>query len=121
VMIPRTHVLVVDAEPAAREFCAEVLKGMDFTAHAVESAARARAFLEKEHVSIVLADARMPGLSGRELLEVVKEEHPGTDVVIVTDPGAIREAAQAMARGAADFLTRPFQAADLRQVIGRLA
>ena len=120
-MTPKTNVLVVDAEPAAREFCAEVLQNMGFIAHAVESAARARAFLEKEQVSIVLADTRMPGLSGRELLEVVKQEHPGTDVVIVTDPGAIREAAHALALGAADFLTRPFQAEDLRQVIRRLA
>jgi len=119
-MVPKTHVLVVDAEPAAREFCAEVLKDMGFIAHTVESAALARTFLEKEQVSIVLADARMPGLSGSELLQVVKQEHPGTDVVIFTDPGAIREAAHAMASGAADFLTRPFQAEDLRQVIGRL-
>jgi len=118
--MPR-HVLIVDAEPAAREFCAEVLQDMGFMAHAVESAARARVFLENEQVSIVLADARMPGLSGPELLRVVKQEYPGTDVVIVTDPGAIREAAQALALGAADFLTRPFQAADLRQVIGRVA
>ena len=116
-----THVLIVDAEPSAREFCAEVMKEMGFTAHAAESAARAQAFLEDEPTSIVLADARMPGLSGPELLQVVKQEHPETDVVFVTDPGAIREAAHALALGAADFLTRPFQAEDPRQVIRRLA
>ena len=120
-MTSKTHVLVVDAEPAAREFCAGVLAEMGFKAQAVESAARARAILENEQVSIVLADARLPGLSGRQLLQVVKQEYPETDVVIVTDPGAIQEASQAMAWGAADFLTRPFQAADLRQVVGRLA
>ena len=120
-MIPKAYVLVIDAERAAREFCAQVLNDMGFLAHAVESAARARAFLENESVSTVLADAQMPGLNGPELLQLVKQEYPGTDVVIVTEPGAIREAAHALALGAADFLTRPFQAEDLRQVMRRLA
>jgi two-component system response regulator HydG len=117
----KTNVLVVDAELAAREFCAEVLSDMGFQTHAAESAAGARAFLERERVGIVLADARMPGLTCPELLKVVKQGHPGTEVVIVTGPGAVREAAHAMALGAADFLARPFQADDLRQVMQRLA
>jgi two-component system response regulator HydG len=68
-------------------------------------------------VDLVLSDLKMPGLNGLELLREVKAVSPDLDVVMLTAFGTVEEAVQAMKDGAVDFLTKPFQRAQLVRVI----
>ncbi len=63
---------------------------------------------------LVLADIRMPGMNGVELLEMIKRDYPGQTVVMMTAFGGVETAVEAMKQGAYDFITKPFDYDALR-------
>ncbi|MCW8811855.1 MAG: sigma-54 dependent transcriptional regulator, partial [Ignavibacteriaceae bacterium] len=64
--------------------------------------------LAKRQFDLVLADIKMPGMDGLELLELIKRETPDITVVMMTAFGSIDVAVDAMKNGAYDFITKPF-------------
>jgi len=116
----QTAVLIVDDEESARAFCLDALTELGFDARGAESAGRALALLESGEFDIVLADLRMPGMSGVELLRTVRQTYPEIDVVLMTGFGTIPSAVQAMKQGAYDYLTKPLKLEDLKRVFLRL-
>ena len=115
--MPNSTILVVDDDAFFRTFCSEVLRGEDYTVLAVGSAPEALEVLARESVELIVADIYMPGMSGLELLESVKAQHPAVDVVIMTGYASIDTAIQALKRGAADYLRKPFAAEELVVVV----
>jgi DNA-binding NtrC family response regulator len=75
------------------------------TARSGESALR---LLKDELFDLVLADIKMPGMDGLELLELIKRSHPDQAVVMMTAFGSIDVAVTAVKSGAYDFITKPF-------------
>ena len=73
------------------------------------SAEKALQLLEAHIFDLVLADIKMPGMNGLELLESVKKDTPDLTVVLMTAFGHIEMAVEAMKRGAYDFITKPFE------------
>ncbi len=116
----KTAVLIVDDEASARAFCADALSELGFDAQPAESASRALALLESGQFDIVLADVRMPGMSGLELLRAVRQTYAEIDVVLMTGYGTIPSAVQSMKHGAYDYLTKPLKLEDLKRVFTRL-
>ena len=116
----KTSVLIVDDDESARAFCAESLTALGFETQAAESADAALAQLATGQFEIVLADVRMPGMGGLELLKIVKQDYPGVDVVMITGFGTVSSAVQAMKQGAYDYLTKPLRLVDLDRVFRRL-
>src|SRR5262249_46268073 len=70
-------------------------------------------------VDVCLLDVRLPGMEGIEVLERLKRQDPGLEVVLVTAVRTVRTAVEAMKLGAYDYLTKPFSADDLRVVGNR--
>jgi DNA-binding NtrC family response regulator len=70
--------------------------------------------IEEEYFDVLIADIKMPGLTGIELLEKIKEKAIETKVVIITGYGSIDSAVTAMKKGAHDYLTKPF---DLEEML----
>jgi DNA-binding NtrC family response regulator len=64
--------------------------------------------LSQRSFDLVLADLKMPGMSGLELLEAIKQEFPDLTVVMMTAFGGVETAVEAMRNGAYDFITKPF-------------
>jgi len=62
---------------------------------------------------LLITDVKMPGLSGMDLLEKVKETHPGAEVMIITGFGSVGSAVEAMKHGAYDYITKPFDLDEL--------
>ena len=116
----RSAILIVDDEQRARDFCAEALTGLGYEAECAESADQALAALATGRFDIVLADVRMPGMSGLELLKIVKQDYPAIDVVMITGFGTVSSAVQAIKQGAYDYLTKPLKLDDLKRVLRRL-
>ena len=73
------------------------------------SAQTAIEMLSRNTYDLLLADIKMPVMSGLELLEVVKKEHPELTIVMMTAYGHVEMAVQAMQQGAYDFITKPFE------------
>jgi len=117
----RRTVLVVDDEPSARDLYQEILEGLGFEAAMAESANRALAVLESGQIDIVLTDVRMPGMSGIELLKIIKQKYPETGVVVMTGFGSVPSAVEAIKLGAYDYITKPFPIEVLRHTLERLA
>ena len=116
----KTTVLVVDDDEALRDLCLEVVKQLDLEALVAEDATRALQILEGSQIDIVLSDVRMPGVSGIELLKVIRQQHAEVAVLMMTGYGTIPEAVEAVKLGAYDYITKPFEIDDLRRLLERV-
>ncbi len=110
-------ILVADDEPGMREGVARALRREGFHVISAEDGAAALATLRKAPVDLLIADLRMPGLDGLELLRAVRLLAPETEVIVLSGHGTVEEAVEAMKEGAYDFLTKPFDRAPLVRVV----
>src|SRR5215475_6075201 len=119
----RQTVLIVDDDAAVRETLAALLDQWDpggdvldrnrFEAVQVDSGERALEYLQDGFADVVIADLRMPGMDGMELLQRIQRDHPGTPVVMLTAHSSIALAVEAMRIGAADFVEKPWNFEEL--------
>ena len=107
-MAEKVRILVVDDELVIRESLHGWLKKSGYLVDTAEGGSAALAMLEKTPYDLLFLDIMMPVMSGIEVLEVVKEDYPQTLVVMITAYGSVETAVQAMKRGAADYLMKPF-------------
>ena len=117
----KMSVLIVDDEEVMRTYCTEALASLGYSAQAVDSVEHAVSMLASGQFDAVLSDVRMQGLSGLDLLEVVKRDYPGVDVVMATGYGTVSAAVEAMKNGAYDYLSKPLKLEELERVFRRLA
>ena len=101
-------ILVVDDDEAVGKVLAALLTQAGHKATWVNSAEAALATLEKKPFDLVISDVRMPGLSGMELLKLLRAKSPDLPVVLLTAHGTVQMAVEAMRDGAADFMLKPF-------------
>ena len=100
-------ILIVDDEANLLEVLAVALENMGYGT--AETAEEALAVLEEREVHLVLSDLRLPGLSGRELMEKVKAANPDLPVVIMTAYASLKEAVEIIKEGAFDYTVKPFE------------
>ncbi|MBI2460784.1 MAG: sigma-54-dependent Fis family transcriptional regulator [Candidatus Rokubacteria bacterium] len=109
-----SRILIADDEPSIRWV---LERGLRQAGYAVESVADGQAVLDlaaREGFDVVLLDIRMPGLDGLTLLSGLRRLAPESAVIIMTAHGTIDDAMEAMQRGAAEYLIKPF---DVNQVL----
>ena len=109
--------LVADDDPAVRQSLERMLTREGYAVVLAPDGPAALERLGAGGVDLVLSDLKMPGLTGLELLREVKAVSPDVDVILLTAFGTVEEAVKAMKDGAVDFLTKPFQRAQLIRVI----
>ncbi|MBW2734299.1 MAG: sigma-54-dependent Fis family transcriptional regulator [Deltaproteobacteria bacterium] len=101
-------VLVVDDDVALCEVLVALLEQDGFNARKAISARAALAVLDMAPVDVMITDLRMPGMDGMELLERTKQSWPELPVLMLTAHGAVDTAVEAIKKGAAGFLLKPF-------------
>ena len=101
-------ILVAEDEEITLNNIIDALHDEGYVAAGVHDGIEAVQRMEKEQFDVLIADIKMPGFSGIELLETVKEQYPGMEVIIVTGFGSIGSAVDAMRKGAIDYITKPF-------------
>ena len=94
----RIRLLVVDDEQTIRRLCMTVGGGLGYLCSEAESAEAVLAQIPATMPDIVIADLRLPNLSGAELLRQIKSRLPSTEVVIMTGHGSIESAVEAIVR-----------------------
>ena len=112
-----SRILVIDDEDVIRALVVEILETAGHEITGAESAENALALLEDNEFDLVVSDVIMPGLSGLELLEAVRSRRASLPVVLVTGAGTYDTLSQALTRGAAGVVTKPFSHADLRAAV----
>jgi len=112
-----SRILVIDDETVIRMLVMEILESAGHEVTGADSAERALALLDEADFDLVVSDVVMPGLSGLELLETVKARRASLPVVLVTGAGTYETLSQALTRGAAGLVTKPFAHADLQGAV----
>jgi len=116
----RIRLLVVDYEQSIRRLCMTVGSSLEYLCTEAESAEAALAQSPAVPPDIVIADLRLPNLSGADLLRQIKSRLPATEVVIMTGHGSIESAVEAMKLGAYDYIQKPFRVEELRMLLRRM-
>jgi DNA-binding NtrC family response regulator len=114
------RVLVVDDDADIRASLSDLLEEESIPYLLASSAEEAIGQLASERPRLILSDIRMPGLSGLDLLRIVRERAVGTDVILMTAYDDMPTVVAAMREGASDFLTKPLDLHDLRAVLARV-
>jgi two-component system NtrC family response regulator len=107
------RILVVDDQPAQRELVTGFLKKQNFEVLTAESGEKALEKFRSEPFDLVLTDMKMPGMSGLDLLKVLREINPEATVIVVTAYGTVETAVAACKAGAADYLNKPVNLEEL--------
>jgi signal transduction histidine kinase len=112
------QILVIDDEMGPRESLRMLLKPEYnvATADCVEAGLK---LLKEKAPDTIVMDIRMPGMTGIEGLRRIREIDPHLSVIMLTGFGALETAKEALRLGANDYISKPFDAGEMREVIGR--
>jgi DNA-binding NtrC family response regulator len=113
----RPSLLFVDDEPVLRSLMAERLGERGFNVVEAEDGERALTLLEEFAFDIVVTDLRMPGIDGMQVIEAARGRYPGIVAIVITGYGTVKDAVDAIKRGASDFLAKPFQFDEMMHVL----
>ncbi len=103
----KRRILIVDDEPSIVKLLAETLPGEGYSCLGCQSGQEALHLVNTLEFDVVLSDVRMPGMSGLDLLRIVRGAQPRLAFVIMTGEGDVRVGVQAMKEGADDYLVKP--------------
>jgi DNA-binding NtrC family response regulator len=108
----------VDDELGPRESLRMILEPI-YDVHTVDNGQEALNFICREKVDLVTLDLKMPGLTGVDVLREIKNLRPDIDVIIITGYGSLNNAQEAIRFGAGDFISKPFNVADIIAIISK--
>ena len=114
----KARILVVDDEEVVVHSCMRILRD-DYAVQSVQDGFAALKKSGDEVFDVMVVDVMMPGMSGLELLQQVKELHPEIDIIMMTGLSEIQTAVKAMKLGAFDYLSKPFDPDELKLVVER--
>src|SRR5574341_506210 len=111
------HLLLVEDEEPLRVAVAERLAEQGFQVDQAESGERALEQLAEFAYDIIITDLRLPGVDGTHVIEAAIQRYPDIIGLVVTGYGTVRDAVEAIKRGATDFVTKPFQFDELMHAL----
>ncbi len=117
--VERKQILIADDEPNLRRVLAAQLQRDGYEVHAVADGEEALRALEEHHIDLVISDLRMPKVDGMQLLKHVAEHHADVPVIMITAHGTVDTAVEALKLGAYDFVTKPFDKTEFRNVVAK--
>ena len=113
------HLLVVDADPAARSACAEIATSLGYAVESTGDMGHARTLLRGHAADILLVNLPFGSSQGLELVSEVRLLYPQTAIIAMTSSSSVNAAVEAMRSGACDYLTKPFAMDELSTVLDR--
>jgi DNA-binding NtrC family response regulator len=116
-MDKKISILVVDDEESVRDSLNIWFTEDGYRVAGAENASKALAILESDHFDIVLADIKMPGMDGLEMLRRIKALNKESIVIVMTAFATVDTAVKALKDGAFDYVTKPFDPDDLSHLV----
>jgi two-component system response regulator AtoC len=111
------HLLLIEDETSLREAIAEQLGDRGYEVDQADSGEAAIARLADFAYDIIITDLRLPGIDGSAVVEAAVARYPDIIAIVVTGYGTLKDAVEAIKRGARDFVSKPFQIDELLHVL----
>jgi two-component system response regulator HydG len=115
------RVLIIDDEESHAEAVAESLKRVGYDCVIATSGSAGARKIAQDDFDVILTDLRMDDMDGLALLRKAKQEQPDAEVVLITGYGDVKTAVEAIKQGAANYLTKPVDIAELRVIVDKAA
>ena len=112
-------ILVVDDERNVRQAFETILASKGHVVIAVRGAEEALVAVDREDCDLAILDICLPGMSGLDALQRIKEHRPKMPVIVMTGQGTTSTAIEATKRGAFDYQLKPFSTPEMLQTIAR--
>ena len=113
-------ILIVDDEKNIRMTLSQSLESLGVETDMAGNGEEALTKLKEKDFGLILLDIRMPGMDGMEVLRQVREVRPDIRIIMITAYGTIGSAVEAMKLGAVDFLQKPFDPEEIRELVFRV-
>jgi DNA-binding NtrC family response regulator len=114
-----SKILIVDDEMNMRLVLAAMLKREGYEVASAADGSEALQILKSGRIAAVITDLKMPRIDGMELLNRVRQEYPEVPVIMITAHGTVATAVEALKKGALDYITKPFELEDLKNVVSK--
>jgi len=118
-MESKSKILIIDDEEVVLDSCAHILKGSSYQLTTANDGTRGLELVHEFQPDLVFVDLKMPGISGFEVLEKVREIDSTIVTVVITGFATVSSAVDAMKKGAYDFLPKPFTPDEFRLITRR--
>jgi DNA-binding response OmpR family regulator len=109
----KSNILVVDDEPVARQSLTDILKLEGYLVNSAPNGQAAVEYIRTHPVDLMIVDLRMPGMDGLEVVQVVNQVSPETEVILLTAFGSTESAVQALRLRIHDYLLKPASPAQI--------
>lgn len=103
-----THILVMEDDPTISAALDMILTEAGYDIDVAETGEAALELFEQKQFDLIIADLKLPGINGMEVIRQVKEKKPEMEVIVITGVGTQPIAEEALELGAHDFLPKPF-------------
>ncbi|MCX7885981.1 MAG: hybrid sensor histidine kinase/response regulator [Verrucomicrobiae bacterium] len=115
----RYKILLIDDEEVVLDSCVRMLRGGPYEVKTATDGASGLALVREFRPDLVIVDLKMPGISGLEVLEQIRDFDPTIVTIMLTGFATVGSAVDAMKKGACDFLPKPITPDEFRLVVGR--
>jgi DNA-binding response OmpR family regulator len=109
----KSNILVVDDEPVARQSLTDILKLEGYVVSAAPNGQSAVEYVRTHAVDLMIVDLKMPGMDGLEVVQVINQISPETEVILLTAYGSTETAIQALRLRIHDYLMKPASPAQI--------
>jgi DNA-binding NtrC family response regulator len=115
----KAKILILDDEPIVGDRLKPALEKCGYDVETQTDSQTAIDQLAQTRYDVLITDLKMAGPSGLDVLRFVKEQTPGTRVIVITGYATAEQAKESMKGGAVDFIAKPFRISQLRELIAR--
>ncbi len=112
-------ILIVDDELNMRLVLSAMLKREGYEVAAAADGVEALQILKSGPIAAVVTDLKMPHMDGMGLLNRASQEYPDVPVIMITAHGTVATAVEALKKGALDYITKPFELEELKNVVSK--
>jgi DNA-binding response OmpR family regulator len=103
----KNNILVVDDEPIARQSLSDILRLEGYNVTAIANGELAVEHVRRYAVDLILLDLKMPGMNGLDVVQVVNQISPDTEIILLTAYGSMESAVEALRQRVHDYLLKP--------------
>jgi DNA-binding response OmpR family regulator len=115
----KAHILVVDDEPVTRQSLTDILRLEGYNVASVPNGEAAVDYIRMHSVDLMLLDLRMPGMSGLEVIKVMSQMSPDTEIIMLTAHGSMETAVEALRHRIHDYLLKPASPTQVLESVAR--
>ncbi len=113
------QILIIEDDATIRETLSEVLKKQGYTVHQAVNGTRALKLIKKHNYALILLDLRLPDMHGLEVMQKMRQFDSHALIVVMTAYPEVRTAVSALKAGAYDYINKPFELEDMKELVRR--